>query len=320
MASTRFNGTIYAARTPRYSTPNPAEPSPPTILGASTTDLKQLFTYREYGWYDPIAPLGFNQTWTVNSYQQSASIPTPARDTLSVVVGGALLYPVVGSSATAKVNGYPHPTPESVPFGSQDSWSCYPLLKRVRVRNGGTIDWGGKRGNQRNIGVTIYTPNVCYLQGHFNVIADDTGKFPACALYCDGLVALSTNWNDTVANGAPSSANYSGVATATAHRICVVIHNNPTDLGNIATPVINDPPQPGGSGGVHNVIKFLENWKDIDWAFIGSLVVLDRSRYTRGYLGAGDVYYPPTRHYNFNEDLKIELPPFPDVINDVYIW
>jgi hypothetical protein len=317
LASTRFNGTIYAARTPRYSTSNPALPSPPTILGASTPDLKaQLFTYREYGWYDPIAPLGFNQTWTVNSQKQRASLPTPALDTLSVG-DDALLYPVVGSSATAKVNGYPGHT--KVAFGSENSWSCYPLLKRVRVRNGGTIDWGGRRSNGRNIGVTIYTPNVCYLQGHFNVVADNQGKFPACALYCDGLVALSTNWNDGTANGAPSSEFYSGVATATAHRICLVIHNNPTDLGNINTPA-NDVPQPNGSGGVHNVIKFLENWDGIDWAFIGSLVVLDRSRYTRGYLGNGDVYAPPKRHYNFNEDLKIELPPFPDVINDVYIW
>jgi hypothetical protein len=275
-----------------------------------------MFTYRAPGVYDPIAPLGFNQTWaSVNGNRQDITLPSAARDGLSV--GNSLLYPVVGSSATAMVNGYPRHT--NVAFGSADTWSCYPLLKRVRVRNGGTIDWGGRRSNGRNIGLTIYTPNVCYLQGHFNVVADGQNKFPACALYCDGLVALSENWRDAVANGGPSSAQYSGVAAPTVHRLCLVIHNNPTDLGNVSTPN-DDVTEPCGSGGVHNVIKFLENWDDIDWAFIGSLVVLDRARYTRGYLGNGDVYAPPKRHYNFNEDLKIELPPFPDVINDVYIW
>jgi hypothetical protein len=317
-ASTRFNGTIYAARTPRYSAlPVAIPPAITPLLGVSRNDFNtNMFTYRAPGVYDPIAPLGFNQTWArVNGNRQDTTLPSAARDGLSV--GSSLLYPVVGRSSTATVNGYPRHT--NVAFGSNDSWSCYPLLKRVRVRNGGTIDWDGRRSNGRNIGVTIYTPNVCYLQGHFNVVADSTGKFPACALYCDGLVALSTNWRDRVANGPATDAEFSGVATATAHRICLVIHNNPTDLGNIATPN-NDVHEAGGSGGVHNVIKFLEDWDGIDWAFLGSLVVLDRARYTRGYLGNQDVYNPPTRHYNFNEDLKIELPPFPDVINDVYIW
>jgi hypothetical protein len=318
LASSRFNGTIYAARTPRYSNVGPGTVvgPVPAIPGCSLLDLNaNMFTYRVSGSYDPMAPLGFNQTWSVNSYQQSTALPGPAQDTLSV--GGSLLYPVVGSSTAATVNGYPNHA--NVAFGSVDSWSCYPLLKRVRVQNGGTIDWGGRRSNGRKIGVTIYTPNVCYLQGNFNVVADTPGKFPACALYCDGLVALSNNWNDGVANNPATNAQFSGDATATVHRICLVIHNNPTDLGNIATPS-NDVWSPSGSGGVHNVIKFLENWSTIEWAFIGSLVVLDRARYTRGYLGNQDVYNPPKRFYNFNEDLKIELPPFPDVINEVFIW
>ena len=71
---------------------------------------------------------------------------------------------------------------------------------------------------------------------------------------------------------------------------------------------------------MHNVVKFLERWSGIDWAFIGSLVVLDRARYTRGYLGNQDVYEPPVRTYLFNDDLFRELPPFPDIINDVFIW
>ncbi len=317
-ASTRFNGTIYAARTPRYSA-LPVAATTPT-LGVSQNDFDtKMFTYRAPGFYDPIAPLGFNQTWaSVNGNRQDTTLPIAARDGLTLDIGGALLYPVVGSTAAATVNGYPKHA--NVAFGSRDSWSCYPMLKRVRVRNAGTIDWGRTRKGRKS-GLTIYTPNVCYLQGNFNVTEETpgSGKFPACALYCDGLVALSENWSDVVANDVPSGAQFSGVAKATIHRLCLVIHNNPTDLGNIATPN-NDVAQPGGSGGVHNVIKFLENWTDVNWAFIGSLVVLDRARYTRGYLGNQDVYNPPKRFYNFNEDLKIELPPFPDVINEVFVW
>jgi hypothetical protein len=96
-----------------------------------------------------------------------------------------------------------------------------------------------------------------------------------------------------------------------------VIHNTPTDLANIN---VSDIHQPGGSGGIHNVVKFLENWSGIDWAFVGSLVVLGRGTYTRGYLGNQDIYNPPNRLYCFNDDLFRELPPFPDIINDVFIW
>jgi hypothetical protein len=314
MAYTRFNGTIYAARTPRY-----ANLGAPPLLGSSTTDFNaKMFTYRAPGSYDPLAPLGFNQAVTTG--QQKTALPDQARDTIGA--GAALLYPVVGSSTAASVNGYPNHT--NVDFGSLDSWACYPLMKRVRIRNADTIDYGKTRPvpgstEERNAGLSIYTPNVCYLQGNFNVVEDAAGKFPACALYCDGLVALSNNWKDDVANGGPSGAQFSGVATPTVHRLCLVIHNNPTDRGNIATPN-NDVHAPGGSGGVHNVIKFLEDWSGVNWAFIGSLVVLDRARYTRGYLGNQDVYNPPRRFYNFNEDLKKELPPFPDVVNEVFIW
>ena len=212
-------------------------------------------------------------------------------------------------------------------FGSSpNAWAVYPLMKRVRIANATTIDWNGRVPSGRPIGLTIYTPNVCYLQGSFNSTLDPTNTsntrnlYPLCALYCDGLVALSNAWNDAAVNALTGTGNqiYTN-ATQTIHRLCLVIHNSPTDLANI-----NGGPlgvwSPGGSGGVHNVVKFLENWRGIDWAFIGSLVVLDRARYTRGYLGNQDVYEPPKRRYCFNADLLTELPPFPDVVNDVFIW
>lgn len=314
-ASTRFNGTIYAARTSRYS--NPSNPTTGR-LGASATNLAaNLYTYRMFGEFHPLAPLGFSPLQTgLNTEKQRTSLPAVARD--SIPATGTMRYPVVGNTGTAMVNGYSS-AHTAVGFGSGSQiWSAYPFLKRVRVANAGTINWGGVRASGRAIGLTIYTPQVCYLQGNFNVVADSTGKFPVCALYCDGLVALSNAWTDTAVNTLIGTAR--GVwttATSTVHRLCLVIHNTPTDLANIN---VSDIHQPGGSGGIHNVIKFLENWSGIDWAFVGSLVVLDRGTYTRGYLGNQDIYNPPNRLYCFNDDLFRELPPFPDIINDVFIW
>jgi hypothetical protein len=312
-ASTRFNGTIYAARTARYS--NPSAPAAGQ-LGMPSTSLTGLFTYRQYGEFHPLAPLGFSQLQTdLNTHKQRTSLPAVAKDTIPAT--GTLRYPVVGNMSKAMVNGYP--AHSLVGFGSDPQvWSAYPFLKRVRIANAGTINWGGVRANGRAIGLTIYTPEVCYLQGNFNVVADTTGKFPVCALYCDGLVALSTAWTDAAVNALSGLATGTWTtATSTIHRLCLVIHNTPTDLANIN---VSDVSQPGGSGGIHNVIKFLENWSGIDWAFVGSLVVLNRGTYTRGYLGNQDIYNPPNRLYCFNDDLFRELPPFPDIINDVFIW
>jgi hypothetical protein len=315
-ASTRFNGSIYVSRTPRYSNPGTPGSAGKGFSGVSVADQARCYTYRQYGEYHPLAPLGFNQLQTgLNVHKQRTALPAAFLDTNTP--GTTLRYPVVGDTGQATVNGYSgHPL---VVMGSSSQvWSAYPLLKRVRIAKANAINWGGLRASGRAIGLTIYTPNVCYLWGNFNVQQDSTGNYPACALYCDGLVAQSNNWNDASVNalsgtGRPIYTN----ATSTVHRLCLVIHNTPTDLANIN---VSDVWQPGGSGGVHNVIKFLENWSGIDWAFIGSLVVLDRGRYSRGYLGNQDVYEPPSRLYCFNDDLFRELPPFPDVINDVFIW
>ena len=315
-ASSRFNGTIYAARTPRYSFPGTPGAANKGFQGTSTANQALMQTYRQYGEFHPLAPHGFNPLLGgLNAQMQRTSLTIVAQDTIAT--GGALRYPVVGDAGLATINGFAGHT--NVIFGSNaQTWSSYPFLKRVRIANASAINWGGVRANGRAIGLTIYTPNVCYLWGSFNVQQDSTSNFPACALYCDGIVALSAAWNDAAVNALTGTGRpiYT-TASSTVHRLCLVIHNTPTDLGNIN---VADIWQPGGSGGMHNVVKFLERWSGIDWAFIGSLVVLDRARYTRGYLGNQDVYEPPVRTYLFNDDLFRELPPFPDIINDVFIW
>lgn len=315
-ASTRFNGSVYVARTPRYSNPGVPGNAGMGFRGVSNAHRPLTFTYRQYGEFHPLAPLGFSPLQSgLNSEVQRTSLPAVAADTIAS--GANLRYPIVGDAGAATVNGFSGHSVDD--FGSDTQvWSAYPLLKRVRISKANAINWGGLRASGRAIGLTIYTPNVCYLWGSFNVQQDSTGNFPACALYCDAIVALSANWTDAAVNaltgtGRPLYTN----ATSTVHRLCLVIHNTPTDLSNIN---VSDIWQPGGSGGVHNVVKFLESWSGIDWAFVGSLVVLDRARYTRGYLGNQDVYEPPARLYCFNDDLFRELPPFPDVINDVFIW
>ena len=103
----------------------------------------------------------------LNAQKQRTALPAVAGDTIAT--GAALRYPVVGDATQASLNGFG--SLPNVTFGSaRQVWSSYPLLKRVRIANAATINWGGVRANGRAIGLTIYTPNVCYLwtRRHFD--------------------------------------------------------------------------------------------------------------------------------------------------------
>lgn len=345
--STHFNGAIYVARTPRYYA-NIVAPAATDVLGSPTR-----FTYQRIGMYHPLMPLGYNPLQTSNNALNQILPQTFLTD--GVPIGApAALYPIVGSSLTASVNNI---AGLAIPFGSSpnDSWSAYPLLKRVRITNGATINWGGTKPG-RVKGLTIYTPNACYLQGNFNITegVSSSGYYPACALYCDSLTALSNNWSDTNANALinPDYQVYTR-ATDTIYRLCVVLHSTPTDRSNIiqtspfaasnaneaairtmmpravsglsnGQPLTsggtNDITIKRGSGGIGSVIKFLERWTGRRFALIGSIVVQDRARYTRANNSGSDVYEGPTRYLIYNDDLRRELPPFPEFSTTVDSW
>ncbi|MBA3845826.1 MAG: hypothetical protein H0X45_04155 [Planctomycetes bacterium] len=193
----------------------------------------------------------------------------------------------------------------------------------VRVRGGADINWNTAASGVTALGtsgLTMVSPDRVYLWGDYNVTnrpdAGGTPRTPPCAVFADGLVALSNAWldaNNRIFTPTTTAAvKYSGVSAASTRYITsMVINNVPTEGWNA---------EAGGTGGCSNMIRFLENWRDRTITLRGSAVVLNAQRYSRGALAYAyfplhmnaAVYRPPTRDIQFNTDLLMQAgqPPF----------
>ncbi|SEM52901.1 PilX N-terminal [Syntrophus gentianae] len=147
----------------------------------------------------------------------------------------------------------------------------------VRLINGSSLPTGG---------LSVATNNPLYIQGDYNT------DNKAAAVFSDALTVLSNSWNDTNSASGISSRP----ATATTVNTAVV-------TGNVATAGSNY------SGGVENLIRFLENWSGQTFTYGGSLACLWQSQQaTTKWPGTGSVYNAPTRNWSYNISLS-NLPP-----------
>ena len=78
----------------------------------------------------------------------------------------------------------------------------------------------------------------------------------------------------------------------------------------------------GTDGGVHNFLRYLEDWGGQTSNYMGSMVSLYYVQYATGsYKCCGTVYNPPTRNYQFDVDFQdpTKMPPgtpmFEDLVN-----
>ena len=279
MANSGFNGLVYAHRTPRLR------------------DAAGIYRYH------PLTPFGYDAVTRSQSqadllqttFAATPFLPLPARPNFLNAV--PIYNPIDGAT---DIGTQPH----TIPFHSA-----------IRVTQAGTINHGvmNPLNPTRLLGLTIVTPNLCYLQGDYNLqryagtTPDPGGQLPPCAVFADGLTALSNNWQDAL------NQRYSDplrIAAATTFNLSLIINNVPTTRQNAPFE---------GSGAVSNTVKFLEDWGGRTYTFMGSLVVMNQSRYTRGDLGANigapaarSFYSPPARVLNFNTDLLTGAgqPPF----------
>jgi hypothetical protein len=202
--------------------------------------------------HEPLAPLRYNPV----------SDPDPlAPDAIS---NRACDFLKLGSS-----------TPGAVPaVGSPGSWAVYPLHLPVRITQADAIDTGPLPSGRP--GLTLITPDACYVQGSFNTTSTGGGDLPPCALFADSLTLLSSRWSDAEND---QHEDYDGplpLAADTQLNLSLVLNNLPTD----ETTVLD-----GGSGGVHNLVRYLEDWSGRTMRLRGSVVVLNRMRYSSSLLG-----------------------------------
>lgn len=176
-------------------------------------------------------------------------------------------------------------------------------------------------------GFTVASENPVYVQGNYNSSASDpmwgggsnTTPHSAASIIADTVTVLSNNWSDANSLNNPTTVG-NRPATTTYYRMAVAAGKN------VAFP------QPawggqdyGTDGGLHNFLRYLENWGGQQLFYDGSLVSMYYSEYNTGTFKCCNVVYsPPTRNYSFDTlflnpaNLPPGTPMFQDVVNLSY--
>jgi hypothetical protein len=177
-------------------------------------------------------------------------------------------------------------------------------------------------------GFTVAAENPVYIQGDYNTNAADwagnvdQAGHAAAAVIADAVTVLSNAWVDKNSMfGVPTQAQGNRSATSTYYRVAIAggknmafpfpAWENATDYGF------------GTDGGVHNFLRFLEDWQTTGAVlnYKGSLVSLYYATYNTGLFKCCNyaVYQPPTRNYIFDSDFTnpAGLPPGTPLFRDV---
>jgi len=177
-------------------------------------------------------------------------------------------------------------------------------------------------------GFTVAAENPVYIQGDYNTNAADwagnvdQAGHAAAAVIADAVTVLSNNWVDKNSMfGVPTQALGNRPASSTYYRVAIAggknmafpfpAWENATDYGF------------GTDGGVHNFLRFLEDWQTTGSVlyYKGSLVSLYYATYNTGLFKCCNyaVYQPPTRNYIFDSDFTnpVGLPPGTPLFRDV---
>jgi hypothetical protein len=196
-------------------------------------------------------------------------------------------------------------------------------------------------------GFTVASEEPAYILGNYN--ANDSSPIPvvggppvslgdphaSSAIIADTVTLLSKNWSNeqsmfnprTAAGGATcpgASSLASAAGNGSGRKACTTWYRVAIASGK-SIPFA----QPSGSGndfgtdgGVHNFLRYLEDWGGAKLIYEGSLVSLYFAQNGVGtFKCCGMVYNPPERHYNFDIDFTdpSKMPPgtprFIDVVN-----
>ncbi len=266
LAKTHFNGLIYVHRTRRSNT-------------FHIIDRPLL------AWTAP-TPNGSNIPFTNGKYvaPAAAGIAGANYDNLTNIREGDGPYET--TRCAVRIRGGLQVDSPYYPNGTQND-----LIRKKYAE----INWDAPASGNvglANSGLTIVTPNRCYMWGDFNTTTHtdptDSSKqlTVPCAVFADGITGLSSNWRDSVWQDYQtwSSKTYGTwtpeyMAASTKYITSMVTNNVPMAEWNVTS---------FGTGGAGEMIYMVENWKYADFVFRGSMVVLNEQRYSK----CGHCYMP----------------------------
>lgn len=182
-------------------------------------------------------------------------------------------------------------------------------------------------GDPNNLGgFTLASENPAYIVANYN--ADDAAGFgdphASAAVIADTVNLLSRQWSDKNSFANPTNPGNRPAVTGW-FRVAIASGKN-RNFSWAATATLPSGARPsndfGTDGGVHNFLRFLENWGGQTLNYRGSMVNLYYSAYATGvFKCCTTVYSPPHRLYAFDTDFQklSEEPPgtprFQDVVN-----
>jgi Tfp pilus assembly protein PilX len=199
--------------------------------------------------------------------------------------------------------------------------------RALKIVNGGLINLGTCPGGVA-CGLTIATENPVYVQGDYNCGSSPTctgfnNPHVAAAVVADSFSFLSRNWNDVNSfkypydHASASSGTPKRNALTTWYRLGIVAGKGQS----FRQPVGYSTPQDFGTdGGVHNFLRFVEDWGGQTLNYRGSILSMYYNRQGIGvYKCCTTVYSPPTRGYNFDVEFLQPslLPPRTPMFRDV---
>ncbi|HKW57968.1 MAG TPA: hypothetical protein VJN42_11490 [Candidatus Acidoferrum sp.] len=202
-----------------------------------------------------------------------------------------------------------------------------PFFRRaVKIVDGNLLTALGVCPSGVNCGLAIATENPAYIAGDFNSNSAGGGfndPHVAVSVNADAVTLLSNNFNDVNSFAFPYAFSFppAGASTpvrraaTTFYRVAImagkgVSFQQPAGTGNDF----------GTDGGVHNFLRYIENWGGQTLNFRGSIISMFYNRQATGtYKCCTTVYSPPTRGYNFDIDFLTPslLPPRTPLFRDV---
>jgi hypothetical protein len=183
---------------------------------------------------------------------------------------------------------------------------------------------------QTSGGFTVASENPVYIIGDYNAAGGWTDPHSAASVIADSVTLLSKNWaawdgnnrNGDIRTFAFPSTQGSRPATETYFRLAIAAGKNMIFAQPGAWASARDY---GTDGGMHNFMRYLENWGGIPSHYNGSLVSLFYSQYATGeFKCCTTVYSAPNRGYAFDTlflnpaNLPPGTPMFKDVNNLTY--
>jgi hypothetical protein len=156
-------------------------------------------------------------------------------------------------------------------------------------------------------GFSVATNGGIYVVGSYNTATPVEGGLPVfpkqngtagfvpAMLIADAITLLSTDWDDdNAALGIGSRIAAAGTVSFNAGIL----------TGNIPSTIT------ASSGGAHNLVRYLEDWRGRNVNFFGSIGRLFRStKFVAPFGGVSTVYWNPSRTFGFDQNILTYAPP-----------